>query len=147
MTAAPAPGSRTRDGVRRPGDLLHIDGTIMADLAAVYANLRAILGPYARQLDAKRDDGTELYVDTRHIQANRKPLFFGAVQIKKSHVSFHLMPVYLKPELLAGLSPALDARMQGKSCFNFKVSDPGLFHELAELTERGFESYRSQGYV
>jgi hypothetical protein len=39
----------------------------------------------------------------------------------KSYVSFHLIPVYMFPDLLKGLSPALEKRMQGKSCFNFKT--------------------------
>ena len=62
----------------------------MADLGSVFADLRAIMAPYAARLDSKKDDDTELYVDTKHIQKNKKPLFFGAVQIKKSFVSFHL---------------------------------------------------------
>lgn len=119
----------------------------MSDLAPVYAELHKIMAPYAARLDAKRDDAQELYVDTRHLQKNKKPLFFGAVQMKKSFVAFHLMPVYLEPTLLDGLSPALRARMQGKSCFNFKASEPALFQELAALTEAGFASYAAQGFV
>jgi hypothetical protein len=119
----------------------------MADLGNVFADLRAIMAPYAASLDAKKDDDTELYVDTRHIQKNRKPLFFGAVQMKKAYVSYHLMPVYAKPELLAGVSPALRARMQGKSCFNFTVSDTALLKELAALTKACYASYKEQGFV
>jgi hypothetical protein len=119
----------------------------MPDLSSVYAELRKIMAPYAAQLDAKRDDERELYIDTRHSQKNQKPLFFGAVQIKKSYVSFHLMPVYVKPELLDSVSPELKARMQGKSCFNFVSSDPRLFKELAVLTQASFASYKEQGYA
>ncbi len=119
----------------------------MSDLNEVFADLRKILAPYAAMLDVKRDDSAELYVDTRHTQKNRKPLFFGAVQLKKSYVSFHLMPVYLKPELLASISPELKARMQGKSCFNFANADPALLLELAVLTEAAFASYKAEGYV
>jgi hypothetical protein len=119
----------------------------MPDFAPVFAELRKILAPYAAKLDATRDDESELYVDTRHIQKNKKPLFFGAVQLKKSYVSFHLMPVYLKPELLASLSPGLKARMQGKSCFNFTEVETPLFKELAALTKAGFASYKEQGFV
>ncbi len=57
------------------------------------------------------------------------------------------MPVYLKPELLAGLSPELKARMQGKSCFNFTQVDKPLFKQLAALTKAGFASYKEQGLV
>lgn len=119
----------------------------MPDLTPVFSELRSIMVPYARNLDATKNDDTELYLDTRHIQKNKKPLFFGAVQVKKSFVSFHLMPVYLKPELLAGLSPGLKARMQGKSCFNFAVVEKPLFKELALLTKAGFASYKEQGFV
>ena len=99
------------------------------------------------KLDAKKDDETELYIDTRHIQKNKKPLFFGAVQMKKSYVSFHLMPVYVKPELLASASPDLKTRMQGKSCFNFAAVEPALIKELAALTKAGYASYKEQGSV
>ena len=119
----------------------------MSDLDAVFIELKSIMAPYARTLDAKKDDASELYVDTRHVQKNKKPLFFGAVQVKKSFVSFHLMPVYLKPELLAGVSPELKARMQGKSCFNFTQVDKPLFKQLAALTKAGFASYKEQGLV
>ena len=119
----------------------------MTDLAPVYAALHKILIPYAAKLDTKRDDGTELWVDTRHLQQNKKPLFFGAVQIRKSYVSFHLMPVYLKPDLLDSVSPELRSRMQGKSCFNFKHSEPKLFKELAALTKSAYANYQQQGFV
>jgi len=119
----------------------------MPDLDVVFMELKSIMAPYAKSLDAKKDDTSELYVDTRHIQKNKKPLFFGAVQVKKTFVSFHLMPVYLKPDLLAGISPELKARMQGKSCFNFAAVDKPLFKQLAALTKAGFASYKEQGFV
>ena len=74
-------------------------------------------------------------------------MFFGSVQVKKAFVSYHLMPVYVQPALLEGLSPALRARMQGKSCFNFSKVDAALFKELDALTCAGYASYRAQGFV
>ena len=119
----------------------------MADLERVFTELRSIMAPYAAKMDAKKDDAAELYVDTKHIQKNKKPLFFGAVQVKKSYVSYHLMPVYTKPELLAGMSSELKSRMQGKSCFNFAEVDKPLFKELAALTKAGYANYKEQGFV
>mgnify|MGYP006285361189 CR=1 FL=1 len=119
----------------------------MPDLSPVFIELRKILSPYANDLRGTRDGENELYLDTLHIQKNKRPLFFGAVQIKKSYVSFHLMPVYVKPELLRSASPELKARMQGKSCFNFITVEPDLFQELAALTEAGYASYREEGFV
>jgi hypothetical protein len=59
-----------------------------------------------------------------HIQKNKRPLFFGAVQVKKNYVSCYLRPVYADPTLLARISDSLKKRMQGKSCFNFTPADP-----------------------
>lgn len=118
----------------------------MPDLSPVFTELHKILAPFASKLSATRDDEQELYVDTLYIQKNKKPLFFGAVQVKKSYVSFHLMPVYVKPELLASVSPALKSRMHGKSCFNFSAVETALFKELAALTKAGFASYKEQGF-
>ena len=119
----------------------------MPELSPVFTELRKVMAPHAAKLSATRDDAEELYVDTTHIQKNKKPLFFGAVQVKKSYVSFHLMPVYMKPDLLASVSPDLKSRMQGKSCFNFTAIEPALFKELAALTKAGYASYREQGFV
>jgi hypothetical protein len=68
--------------------------------------------------------------------------WFGAVRIGKSYVSYHLLPVYVYPELVESLSPELKKRMQGKACFNFKVVDEKLFKELEELTRRGYERFK-----
>ncbi len=119
----------------------------MPDLSPVFAELRKVMAPYAAKLSATRDDSAELYVDTTHIQKNKKPFFFGAVQVKKSYVSFHLMPVYMKPELLASVSSELRARMQGKSCFNFSSLEPALVKELETLTKASYASYKEQGFV
>jgi len=70
-------------------------------------------------------------------------IFFGAAQIKKNYVSFYLMPVYMFPELLKGISPELKKHMQGKSCFNFKKVDPELFKELTKLTKLSVEKFRA----
>lgn len=120
---------------------------MMSDLHSVFSELSAILRPYADMLDAKRDNSNELYVDTRHMMENKKPLFFGAVQVKKNYVSFHLMPVYMEIALLDAISPALRRQMQGKSCFNFTATDKVLFKELAGLVKAGYASYEAQGYV
>lgn len=119
----------------------------MADLEHVDSELRAIMRPFADRLEIVDDRAGYLSIETRHRQKNDKRLWFGGVEIKKRYVSYHLMPVYLNPGLLADLSPALRGRMQGKSCFNFTTVDPALFGELEELTRRGYEDYRRSGYV
>jgi hypothetical protein len=119
----------------------------MNDLGRVFRRLKALMQPYGEQLEVKADAAGEYYVDTRHAMKNKKPLFFGAVQIRKNYVAYHLMPVYTDPRLLDGVSAELTMRMHGKSCFNFERCDEALFRELAELTRAGFESYRKRGWV
>jgi hypothetical protein len=70
-----------------------------------------------------------------------EPMWFGQVREGKAYVSYHLMPVYSHAALAAKISPALRKRMQGKSCFNFKVADEDLFEELAALTREGAAIY------
>ena len=113
----------------------------------VFDRLRQILAAYRERLVVVADNETELYLDTHHIMKNSRPLYFGSTIIKKNYVSFHLMPVYLHPEMLDDISDALRKRMQGKSCFNFKKIDEELFAELAELTRCGLELYQADGYI
>lgn len=113
----------------------------------IFSSLAAILREVAGDLEVTADTAERYYLDTRHRMPNGQALFFGGVEIRKSYVSFHLMPVYVEPALLNKISPALRKRMQGKSCFNFKAPDATLFSELADLTRHGMKSYRDRGYV
>ena len=115
----------------------------MTNLSSVFNELREILLPFTDALSVKIDVPDQLYVDTRFIQKNKQPLFFAAVQIKKSYVSYHLMPIYQSPNLLTDVSDALKSRMQGKSCFNFKDTHDILFTELNSLIKIAFEKYKS----
>lgn len=103
------------------------------DFDAIFEQLKTIYTPYAERLVVTADDVGNYSLNTPYSAHYKKEVFFGAVQIKKNYVSFHLMPVYIYPDLLAGLSDELRARMQGKSCFNFKHSDDRLFSELVDL--------------
>lgn len=64
-----------------------------------------------------------------------RPVWFGAVNVKRSYVAYHLFPLYTTPALGADISAALAKRRQGKSCFNFKAIDPDLLEELVNLTK------------
>jgi len=108
----------------------------MSDHEPVFAALSSILRRHAQGLSIRTDQPGHLYVEVAPATPKAKPAFFGAVQAKKSYVSYHLMPVYEDPALLDGITPALRKRMQGKSCFNFQAVDAALFDELERLTAR-----------
>jgi len=113
----------------------------------VFDTLKAILTRHAEPLVVVHDRADSYYLDTKYIMKNGQPLYFGSVAIKARYVSYHLMPVYVYPALLAPVSDGLRKRMQGKSCFNFRKPDDRLFAELAELTARGFDAYRDNGQI
>jgi len=118
-----------------------------SDFLVVFASLKEILEPYASNLVVKQDAPDNYYLNTRYNEKWGRELFFGAATIKKNYVSFYLMPVYMYPDLLEGLSPALRRRMQGKSCFNFKTVDGALFEELARLAATSLQRIRAENLL
>ncbi len=114
---------------------------------ATFDRLRDLLTPFAPSLVVTSHGPDRYSLDAPPSTRYPDGVFFGEVRIGKQYVSFHLMSVYVWPELLEGTSEQFRKRMQGKSCFNFKKPEPELFEELASLTRRGFERYRDTGYV
>ena len=98
-------------------------------------------------LEVKKDTPDYYYLNTNK-KVKGKDMFFGAVQIRKSYVAYHLFPVYTNPELLDEIPETLRKRMQGKSCFNFKKE---ILEEhldgLKELTKKGYEKFVESGYI
>ena len=109
----------------------------------IFTALKSILELYEPHLSVVHNKPDNYYLNTPTTVNNKKAEFFGAVQIKKSYLAFHLMPIYYYPELLDNLSPELKNRMQGKSCFNFKEIDDKLFVELRALTKSAYGKYKS----
>jgi hypothetical protein len=118
-------------------------GIPVADLDAVHDRLRQILAPYRGSLVATKDGPGGLTLEIAGLEG--KPWgYVAGTRVGKRYVSYYLMPIYGSPGLLAGVSPTLKRRMQGKACFNFTTIDEELLAELAELTKRGIAAYRDQ---
>lgn len=118
-----------------------------AEFPAIFERLRDMLKPYEAQMDATANTTDSYSLDTRKPGPNKKPMFFGSAAIKKNYVSYYLMPVYVHPELLEGVSERLRKRMQGKSCFNFRSMDEEVLAELRELTTRGYAAFLQDGLI
>lgn len=114
-------------------------------LEVTAAQFTEVLRPYAElfTVTAQSETGISLSLPGRSGPVS----FFGAVVLRKNYVAVHLMPVYVYPELLNDLSPALKKRMQGKSCFNFKEFNAGFTGEISGLIERCITKYRETGYL
>ncbi len=113
------------------------------DCGAVFRALKPLFARYENSLDVVADQPGKYYLQSKSPVFRGKPLWFGGVEIKKNYVSFHLMAIYVFPELAQHISPELKKRKQGKSCFNFTTVDPKLFAELDRLTEAGITKFRS----
>lgn len=110
-----------------------------SDFAATFAALKPVLGKYEKRLSVKTDTPLEYMVLTKSAspfpQHKGEPLYFGGVRLGKAYVSFHLMALYMCPEMQESITPALKKRMQGKTCFNFKTQpEPELMADLKRLT-------------
>jgi hypothetical protein len=117
------------------------------ELEIVFESLRRILTRYSTKLSVLTDGTSKYYLNTAALTKSKRPILFAGASIEKAYVSFHLMPVYASPKLLAKTSPELKKRMQGKACFNFKTVDEKLFKELETLTHAGFARFKEMGYI
>jgi len=127
-----------------------------SEFETVFVRLRGILEKHSAALTVKADAP-----DHYSLEASAGPAALRAwggkvrrpkipvawVQVGKAYVSYHLMGVYGNTRLLDGISKELKARMQGKTCFNFKVVDEKLFKELDRLTAQAIAAFRKAGYI
>lgn len=67
--------------------------------------------------------------------------------LKKSAVTYHLMPLYFNPKLESEIPPELLKLKQGKTCFNFKSPDPGLLAMIDTLTASARAHWQRQGLL
>jgi hypothetical protein len=120
---------------------------VSPEFEAIFARLRRILEPHAARLKVTADAPDHYCLEVAFSPKLKKAFPAAWVKIGKGYVSYHFMPVYMFPKLRERMSEKLRARMQGKSCFNFKVSDEALFKELEAVTTEGFVMCRKAGFA
>jgi hypothetical protein len=109
-----------------------------------FNSLKAVLNKYEKHLTVTSDKKDAYNLNAGYSEKYKRDIYFGGVEIKKNYVSFHLMPVYVNPKLLDGISHELNKRMQGKPCFNFKTINKDQLKELAALIKKSFEHYKNE---
>ena len=117
------------------------------EFEATFRALRGVLKKHAKDLTVAHDKPGKYWLDGRYDEKRKRRLSFAAVIIMKNYVSFHLLPLYMSPEMNAAVSEKLSARRQGKGCFNFTTIEPGTLKELAALTAKGFKGFKKLGYI
>jgi len=125
------------------------------DFGDVFASLKAVLKKHAGALAVSDDTSTKYCVEAPVGPATlkswggkvRRPRIPVAwVEIGKSYVSYHLMGVAV-PTVQAAMSKQLNARMQGKTCFNFTATEPALFRELDTLTAASIAAFKKAAFI
>jgi len=129
---------------------------VPAEFEDVFARLRTILQKHAAAFTVNEDTSTAYSLAGKPGPATIKAwggktkqpgIPVAWVQIGKAYVSYHLMGIHGNARLHGAMSKELKARMQGKTCFNFKAADEALFAELDELTAQNIAAFRSSGFI
>ena len=116
--------------------------------AGTFQTLRSILERNGGRMKVVADTDTEFSrASPTMTDRTGRPLFAAGVQVRKSYVSYHLMPLYMNRALMATVPAALRKRMQGKACFNFKTIDAALLKELAQLTKVSLKRFKELAKV
>jgi hypothetical protein len=117
-----------------------------AAFAAIFQRLRASFVAYEAQCVVLHDEPHRYYLGTHEVRAkDGYRTWFGGVEIKKTYVSAHVIPVYVYPELLVSAPESLRKRMQGKSCFNFAREEEALFAQFDALLQAGAARFAKDG--
>lgn len=135
---SPRPAKKSRPATRARNS---------AGCAAAFSALQKMLKPYEKSFQRIPGRSDRYWLATKCVAYKGKPFYFAGVSMNKSYVSFHLMPIYVKPEIAKNISPELGKRRQGKCCFNFTAPDPPLFEELGSMTRAGFALYEDPQFM
>lgn len=120
-------------------------------LLPLFAALKELLAPYAKQLTARRDEPGyyDLWSEKAVIIDGRKRegVYFAGSIIQKSYVGFYFMPVYADTGLKTIFGPELLATLKGKSCFHLKALTPELREQISSALAAGYRLYEERGWV
>jgi hypothetical protein len=65
----------------------------------------------------------------------------------KGSVSFHFLPLYIRPALISKIPRALKKTLKGKTCFHIKSPDPVLLEDVRQAVDAGTQLYRDRGWL
>ena len=121
-----------------------------ADFSSVFSILKPVLAETCGQLQVKADTAIEYTVLTKSSSPYPKhkgePLYFASLRLGKAYVSYHLMPLYMCPELTGKIPAGLKKRMHGNTCSTTELS-PEVIVELRGLTDACLESWAKKNLL
>ncbi|MGH9496126.1 MAG: hypothetical protein ACRD3B_14095 [Candidatus Sulfotelmatobacter sp.] len=118
-----------------------------AEFESTFKELKRVLGAFAPKLKVTDDEPHKYTLVTKSKNWRGQHMFFGALMQGKAYVSYHIMALYMDPELIKTVPPELKKRMQGKACFNFRSPDDVVFRQLKDVTQACLEKYRAKNWL
>ena len=127
-----------------------------ADFDATFELLCAMLRDHAEGLTVAEDSANRFCLEAVPGlatlaawggKARRPAIPVAWVERGKTYVGYHLMGLNGNSALVDRLSDGLKARMQGKTCFNFRRASEAPLDELNEVTAASIAALRRAGYV
>lgn len=122
------------------------------DFVEIFQTIRASLQPYATLGFDNRtnsDINYDLWSNKNVVIDDKKrdEVFFASVSIKKGHVGFYFMPVYMEEEIKTVFDPNLLKLLKGKSCFHIKKLDDVLMGQIEDALAEGYRLYKERNWV
>ncbi|TKC09350.1 DUF1801 domain-containing protein [Pedobacter frigoris] len=122
------------------------------DFVEIFQTIRAVMQPYTVQGFTNRinsESDYDLWSEKLVVIEGKKrnEVYFAAVMIKKGHVGFYYMPVYMESEMKDVFDPELLKLLKGKSCFHIKKLDDALLMNIENALAAGFKLYKEKGWV
>ena len=118
------------------------------EFGRLFERFKSMLAPYAKRLHVSSDTPSMYGLDMAPESERAPSTWFAGTRLGKRYVSYYLMPIYVQPSLLDGISPELRRRMQGKSCFNFTtIPGPEVLRELTALSEASVAEWAEKRWL
>lgn len=122
------------------------------ELVPIFETIKQMLLPYGKgSIKLRGGTGGQIaMVSEKPIEIDgrkRDELWFAAALVQKGYVGFYFMPVYDKKEMEAMFKPELLKCLKGKGCFHIKKADPLIYAQIKESLKKGYDSYKSRGWV
>jgi hypothetical protein len=120
-------------------------------LVEIFQRLKKLLKSYENPLVPKFDLDSKYDLwskkDLEIAGRKRREVFFAGLIIQSSYVGFYYMPVYTETSLKDVFKSELLKLLKGKSCFHIKTLDDELENQIAFALKKGFDLYKTRGWI
>ena len=111
---------------------------VKKSMESVFVDLKKIMKKYQHMLEIIDDTENVYSLNSAYSEKYKRKIWFVGIRIMKNYVGYHLMPVYIFPELIEGISPEMNllAATCPPLCFGRRGS---------EVSENKFYLFASRG--